>query len=161
MQQTKTKNLKKILIYSITGGVLFLAAVVMIIVINSKPATKNADVVIRKSEITDTAKFYPVSVDGEKMEVIAMRAGDGSIRTAFNTCQVCFSSGKGYYKAQGNTLTCQNCGNQFTADQVALQKGGCNPVPIFNDERTEDADTITISHQRLSEGKSLFADWKN
>lgn len=29
------------------------------------------------------------------------------IRTAFNTCQVCYSSGKGYYVQSGNVLVCQ------------------------------------------------------
>ena len=45
------------------------------------------------------------------MEIVAVKALDGSIRTAFNTCQVCYNSGRGYYQQEGNELVCQNCGN--------------------------------------------------
>ena len=47
------------------------------------------DLVIPVNEISNTASFYPVTADGTKMEVLAVKAPDGTIRTAFNTCQVC------------------------------------------------------------------------
>lgn len=55
-----------------------------------------------------------------EMEVIAVKDSGGTVRTAFNTCQVCYSSGKGYYKQKGDKLVCQNCGNAFTMDQVRI-----------------------------------------
>ena len=55
--------------------------------------------------ISSTAQFYPVDVDGTQMEVLAVKAPDGTIRTAFNTCQVCYDSGRGYYKA-GRRCSC-------------------------------------------------------
>ena len=64
------------------------------------------DVVIQIDEITPAAKFYPVDVEGTRMEVIAVRASDGSVRTAFNTCQVCYDSGRGYYVQEGSALVC-------------------------------------------------------
>jgi uncharacterized membrane protein len=72
------------------------------------------------------------------MEVLAVKAPDGTIRTAFNTCQVCFGSGRGYYKQEGKTLVCQNCGNRFSLDDVEKVRGGCNPVPILENEKQED-----------------------
>ena len=59
------------------------------------------------SDLTESAAFYPVNVDGTEMEVIAMKTSDGTIRTAFNTCQVCYDSGNGYYKQEGDKLVCQ------------------------------------------------------
>lgn len=55
-----------------------------------------------------------------EMEVIAVKDSGGTVRTAFNTCQVYYSSGKGYYKQKGDKLICQNCGNAFTMDQVRI-----------------------------------------
>ena len=62
---------------------------------------------------------------------------------AFNTCQVCYDSGRGYYVQEGDVLVCQNCGNRFSAEQVELIKGGCNPVPIDSENKTDDGTTIT------------------
>ncbi|MDR0840099.1 MAG: DUF2318 domain-containing protein [Christensenellaceae bacterium] len=118
------------------------------------------DLVIPISAITTTAAFYPVEIEGTRLEVLAVQAPDGSIRTAFNTCQVCYDSGRGYYKQQGDVLVCQNCGNRFAMGQVEVQSGGCNPVPIFAGNKTVDAETITISKEFLTEAKVIFANWK-
>jgi uncharacterized membrane protein len=89
-----------------------------------------------------------------------VEAPDGTIRTAFNTCQVCYDSGRGYYKQDGNVLVCQNCGNRFKMNQVEVQSGGCNPVPIFSENKTVTDETITISGEFLTEAKVIFANWK-
>ncbi|MDR0518795.1 MAG: DUF2318 domain-containing protein [Clostridiales Family XIII bacterium] len=116
--------------------------------------------VIPTGEISGTATYYPVSVDGTLMEVIAVKDSGGSIRTAFNTCQVCYDSGRGYYEQQGDVLVCQNCGNQFPMDRVEVEAGGCNPWPIFAENKTVSDDSITISYDFLSESKQIFANWK-
>lgn len=69
---------------------------------------QNADLVIPNSEISISAKFYPAEIDWVKMKVIAVKAPDGTTRTAFNTCQVCCNSGHGYYEQDGDALVCQN-----------------------------------------------------
>ena len=120
----------------------------------------NGDMQIQKSEVTATVKFYPYTVDGVLIEVLALRAPDGTVRTAFNTCQVCYASGRGYYVQQGDVLVCQNCRNRFKASQVELIKGGCNPVPITADLKTENANTITIAKSLFTEAKPLFLKWK-
>lgn len=116
--------------------------------------------VIPISEISETAGFYPVNVDGTKMEVLAVKAPDGTIRTAFNTCQVCYDSGRGYYKQDGDVLVCQNCGNRFAMSQVEVTKGGCNPWPVFDTDKTVTTDSITITYDFLKESKQIFANWK-
>lgn len=127
----------------------------------STAVTSGADLVIPISEVTDTVKFYPTEIDGVKMEVMAVKATDGTIRTAFNTCQVCYASGRGYYKQEGDVLVCQNCGNQFGVDDVEVTRGGCNPVPILSEDKTVGSDSITISKEYLAEAKEIFANWKS
>lgn len=118
------------------------------------------DLVIPISGISKTATFYPVTVDGTKLEVLAVKALDGTIRTAFNTCQVCYDSGRGYYKQDGDILVCQNCGNRFPLSAVEVEKGGCNPVPIFAENKTIDTTTITIHADYLKLATQIFQNWK-
>lgn len=120
----------------------------------------NGNMVIPVSDITDNATFYAYDELNSPMEVIAVKASDGSIRTAFNTCQVCYNSGKGYYVQEGDKLVCQNCGNTFGMDDVEVTKGGCNPVPINDEQIKTTADTITIPKEFLTESEVIFKNWK-
>ncbi len=127
----------------------------------AKNATvKDSDIIIQTKDITETPAFYSASIEGVDLEVLAVKASDGTIRTAFNTCQVCYNSGKGYYEVDKNELVCQNCGNRFGMDDVEVTKGGCNPVPITNEYKTVTDDTITISKDVLSQATAIFAEWK-
>ncbi len=123
--------------------------------------SENGDLVIPVAEVSEKANFYEYDADGTKLEVIAVKANDGTIRTAFNTCQVCYSSGRGYYEQEGDSLVCQNCGNRFKASDVEVSKGGCNPVPIFAENKTVDETNITISKDFLNEAKAIFENWKS
>jgi len=123
-------------------------------------AGQSGDLVIVKNEVSETVKFYPYKAGNTKMEVLAVKASDGTIRTAFNTCQVCFSSGRGYYKQEGDELVCQNCGNRFRIDQVEKVRGGCNPGPILKENKTEDETAIVISKDFLEEYKVIFENWR-
>lgn len=127
----------------------------------AKEINKGESLVIPVSDISATAKFYPVQVDGTAMEVLAVKAPDGTIRTAFNTCQVCYDSGRGYYKQSGGKLVCQNCGNQFAMNRVEVEAGGCNPWPIFAKNKTVTNESISISYDFLKESKQVFANWKS
>lgn len=124
-------------------------------------AQLEGDLKIVKSEITADAKFYPFKLGDTNMEVLALKAEDGTIRTALNTCQVCYGSGKGYYIQEPNTkeLICQNCGNRFGLNQVEVVKGGCNPIPIMKENKTDDGANIIISKEILEESKILFSRW--
>jgi uncharacterized membrane protein len=121
---------------------------------------KDKDVIIPIKNITEKASFYPVEIGGTKLEVIAVKAPDGSVRTAFNTCQVCYSSGRGYYEQEGDQLICQNCGNAFGMSDVEVTKGGCNPVPISSEFKTVSEDEITISKDVLEQASVIFTNWK-
>lgn len=123
--------------------------------------SENGDLIIPIAEVSEKANFYEYEADGTKLEVIAVKADDGTIRTAFNTCQVCYSSGRGYYEQEGDDLVCQNCGNRFKASDIEVSKGGCNPVPIFAENKTVDGTNIIISKNFLNEAKEIFANWKS
>lgn len=118
------------------------------------------DLVIPVAEISEKASFYPVRVDGVDLEVIAVKDSQGKIRTAFNTCQVCYDSGRGYYKQEGDKLVCQNCGNQFSVDQVEVEAGGCNPWPIFDENKVTKDDSIVIPLSYLKQSEAIFSNWK-
>lgn len=128
---------------------------------SSANVVKDRDLVIKLDEVTETAKFYPVVIGGTKLEVLAVKAPDGTVRTAFNTCQVCYASGRGYYKQEGSELVCQNCGNRFGMEDVEVTRGGCNPVPITEDYKTVNDEEIVISKDFLNEAKIIFSNWKN
>ena len=115
---------------------------------------------IPTADISSTVTFYPVEVDGTAMEVLAVRASDGTIRTAFNTCQSCYTSGRGYYVQEGDNLVCQNCGFHFTPDDVEVYAGGCNPWPIFEEDKTVTEDSIQIGYDFLRSSSSIFARWR-
>lgn len=157
-----TKKQKKI--FLTVGVVVLLLMGFVVAKLGSGPATigetPSGDLTILKSDVSDTARFYAYNSDGTNMEVLAVKASDGTIRTALNTCQVCYDSGRGYYKQQGDELICQNCGNRFQLDQIERIKGGCNPVPIMKEDKTEDATSIVISKEFLQANKELFGNWK-
>jgi uncharacterized membrane protein len=121
---------------------------------------ENGDLFIPAGEISEKAVFYPIEVDGTKMEVFAVKAPDGTIRTAFNTCQVCYGSGRGYYKQEGGVFVCQNCGNRFRTSDIERTRGGCNPLPITSKYKSVDETGITIPRSFLVQVKQVFANWK-
>jgi uncharacterized membrane protein len=125
-----------------------------------KPVIADRDLVIQIADITENALFYPVDIEGMRIEVLAVKAPDGTIRTAFNTCQVCYSSGRGYFVQQGMLLVCQNCGNRYRMSQVERQAGGCNPVPIFPAYKTITDSTIIIPQEYLKQARGIFATWR-
>lgn len=136
-----------------------------IIAEKSKPTAisatdENGDMVIQISDVTETATFYGYDELDTYIEVLAVKSSDGTIRTAFNTCQVCYASGRGYYVQQGDVLICQNCGNRFRMSDVEVTRGGCNPVPISNDMKEVTDATITIPKALFAEAEGIFANWK-
>lgn len=163
MKQAKKKKNTNLLLVAVTAVIVCVA---VIFCVNGRKEESAAVVesgealVINTADVTTDASFYPVLVDGTRMEIIAVRDSQGEIRTAFNTCQVCYGSGRGYYVQSGNYLVCQNCGNRFSMDQVEREYGGCNPWPIFEESKTVTDDTISISYDFLAESKEIFANWK-
>ena len=163
-KQTVKKNTKINIIIGTAVTAVFVTALILLINVlgagQDTVSISNNDVVIDKSKITSTATFIPYKANGTNMEIIAVKAPDGTIRTAFNTCQVCYDSGRGYYKQQGDELLCQNCGNRFKISQVEKEKNGCNPVPVSEADKSDNGTIITISKTVMEQNAALFGNWK-
>jgi uncharacterized membrane protein len=127
----------------------------------TNPGSANGDLVIQIADITENVLFCPLEIDGTKMEVLAVKAPDGTIRTVFNTCAGCLDSG-GHFLQEGTLLVCQICGDRYRMSQLEVEgpAGVCNPVPILPANKTITNSTITISGEFLSQSKNLFARWK-
>lgn len=159
VQPGKPNNQVYIMIGVIAVLVSILVTLIVIATGNNDGTKPGEDIVIIANEITETARFYPYKIGNTDMEIFAARASDNTIRTAFNTCQVCYDSGRGYYVQEGDEFVCQNCGNRFKLDQIEVIKGGCNPVPIMKENKVDDGTTITISGEFLASYKELFGNW--
>ena len=131
MADTQKSIGKRMFTLPVFAAAVLLMALALLLIPQGKKTGKLSPVdslTIPLASVTQTASFYPVNVDGTEVEVLAIRTESGEIRTAFNTCQTCYDSGKGYYAAEGEELVCQNCGFRFTADRVG-QQGTVDATP--------------------------------
>ena len=128
---------------------------------NTESHSDIKNLVIPISEISETVTFYPITIDGIRMEVLVVKAPDGTIRTAFNTCHVCNDSPYAYFEQEGSALVCQNCGNRIPIELVGIEAGGCGPIPIIDTEKTATDEFITISLDTLQANTHWFPpNWK-
>ena len=169
--KNKNINIKQLIIISVSTLALLVIVIGIIrtetkedgdLVKGSLRANKviDTDLVIPISNINESAIFYPVEVDGNELEVFAIKASDDTVRTAFNICKDCYASGRGYYVQDGDMLVCQYCGNRFLRDQIEKASGGCNPVPITEANKLVTKESITISKEYLLEASETFKGWK-
>ena len=121
----------------------------------------NGDVLIKEADITENATFLEYnSKDGITVGLLAVRASDGTVRTALNSCQVCNGSPLAYFIQKGDVVECQNCGNIFGLDMIEQERGGCNPIPIMIGEKTVTDTEIIIPAVFLEENAVKFENWK-
>jgi hypothetical protein len=98
------------------------------------------------------AHFYTYMHEGRPIEFFVLKSKDGVVRAAFNACDVCFQSKKGYTQ-DGDEVICNNCGRRFPADQINVIQGGCNPSPL---QRTVEGDTLVIQVEDILSGVKYF-----
>lgn len=115
-------------------------------------------IVIEKSTITDVATFINYRIEEVVIQMIAVRAKDGTVRLALNTCQSCSPSPKAYFIQEGDYFVCQNCGTKFYVDEIGISKGGCNPAPVKIHE--EDEERIIIEVAEIAKYKEKFKNWE-
>jgi uncharacterized membrane protein len=117
------------------------------------PATAGADVTIPVSGLKDgTAHFFSSDVGGTTVKYFVIAAPDGTLRTAFDACQVCYAAKKGYTQ-KGDAMQCNNCGRVFPTAQIDVQHGGCNPGPI---EAEVKGGNLVVPYSQLEAGTPLF-----
>lgn len=179
------KNEKKNQTLPIVAGALVLLLVV-VLVLTSKQGTKGTDkeadtagdnvadvtstvdyevndegnLVIQTAGVTKDASFIDYDADGTAQQIFVVKASDDTIRVAFNTCQVCNGSPRAYFTMESGNFMCQNCGNRYSVDQVGKERGGCNPIPITEDDYEVVDDTIVVSKDFMFEYADAFTNWK-
>lgn len=115
------------MLFTLISGLTFAAAKKLKYI---TPVPKNGQLSIKKSQLTKDASFINYKAGDITVQLIALIADDNTYRLSFNTCQSCNPSPKAYFVQQGKKLVCQNCGNQFTMNDVGKASYGCNPAMI-------------------------------
>lgn len=116
-------------------------------------ANELGEVRIPIAELGDRAAHYYTYMAGERpVEFFAIWTPDDVIRTALNACDVCYRAKLGY-RQDGAFMVCNNCGNRFPTEKIALVTGGCNPVPLAT---RIDGQDLVIAVSALAAGLAYF-----
>lgn len=99
------------------------------------------------------AHFYKFEDGGKEITFFAIKSADGSYRTAFDACDACFKSRKGY-EQQGDKMNCKNCNQKFAVNRLGPNAtGGCNPGYL---PHQLNGNAISISVNDLKGGARYF-----
>jgi uncharacterized membrane protein len=99
------------------------------------------------------AHFYKFEDGGTAINFFAVKAHDGTYNTAFDACDSCYKSKKGY-EQQGDKMNCKNCGQKFAINRLGPNAtGGCNPGYL---PHQMNGSTISISVNDLKAGAKYF-----
>ncbi len=101
--------------------------------------------------IGEDAQFF----EYEGIEFFVVRAKSGSVKTAFNACDVCYKSKKGY-RQKGDDMICNNCGNHYRISGLGtanLRGGGCWPGYLPNGV---EGNELVIKKSDLEVGRYRF-----
>jgi uncharacterized membrane protein len=105
------------------------------------------------AEVSDgNAHFYTYESGGTKVNYFVMQSPDGTVRAAFDACDVCYPYKKGYHQS-GTAVQCNNCGRIFDSDKINVLEGGCNPAPL---KRTVVGDKLVVSPTDIEAGAHYF-----
>lgn len=84
--------------------------------------------IIAVSKVSDgKAHFFKFEDGGKEITFFVAKATDGSFKAAFDACDSCYKSKKGY-EQQGDKMNCKNCNQKFAIGRLGPNAtGGCNP----------------------------------
>jgi uncharacterized membrane protein len=113
-----------------------------------------AVVTIPVAKLSDgKARFYKFEDGGKEITFFAAKSADGSVRTAFDACDSCYKSKKGY-EQQGDKMNCKNCNQKFAINRLGPNaSGGCNPGYL---PHQLNGSAISISVNDLKGGARYF-----
>ena len=144
----------------IPGVILILVSIVFIFSpapvygkINSSAPSSQA-ITYTLSQFADgKARYFQYKTPtGQTIRFFIVRSSDGVVRAAFDACDVCWPSGKGYAQ-NGNVMVCRNCGQRFLTAQINVVTGGCNPAALNREiGKTE----LTIRVKDILAGQHYF-----
>jgi uncharacterized membrane protein len=114
----------------------------------------NGTITVPVAKLADgKARFYKFEDGGKEITFLAVKAADGSYKTAFDACDSCFRAKKGY-EQQGDKLNCKNCNQKFAINRLGPNAtGGCNPGYL---PHQMNGNTISIKADDLKGGARYF-----
>jgi uncharacterized membrane protein len=119
----------------------------------SKLTVKDGKASLPLSEVSDgQAHYFDFDAGGKKVKFFVVKSSDGTVRAAFDACDVCYPARKGYAQ-QGDYMVCKNCGMKFHSSRINVVSGGCNPSPL---NRTVDGDRLVFAVSDLAAGARYF-----
>lgn len=113
-----------------------------------EPHTESGNITISLSTIGDEVQYY----DYKGVKFFVLKSNDGTVRAAFDACDVCYRAKLGYDQL-GDYMVCNNCGQQFHEEQINVVRGGCNPSPL---KREVVDQKLVISIDDVLEGSRFF-----
>lgn len=120
---------------------------------HKKVKANNGEVLINIQSVSDgKAHYYVYKDEGQEVKFFVVKSADGIIRAAFDACDVCFHSKKGYSQ-DGEFMTCNNCGRKFHSNRINVIQGGCNPAPLSREER---GDQLVLTVNDILQGARYF-----
>lgn len=119
----------------------------------------DGNMVIDSESITETATFYNYEFEGITIQIIAVRASDGTVRIVFNTCQSCNPDKNAYFIQDGDYIVCQTCGTRIKIDDIGFKGIGCSPFYIPDDYKKVEGANIIISKEYIQKFKDKFENW--
>lgn len=119
-----------------------------------KVKENNGTITLPVTKLADgKAHFYKFEDGGKEIAFFAVKAIDGSVRTAFDACDSCYRSKKGY-EQQGDKMNCNNCNQKFAINRLGPNaSGGCNPGYL---QHQQNGGTISIKAGDLKDGAKYF-----
>jgi uncharacterized membrane protein len=116
--------------------------------------SQSGEIRLPVSAFADGEAHYFTYMHGDHpIEFFVLKSDDGVVRAAFNACDVCYSSKKGYSQ-DGDEMVCNNCGLRFAEENINVLKGGCNPSPL---DRTIDGESLVIKESDIVDGLRYFS----
>ena len=110
-------------------------------------------ITIPVSEVNDGhAHYFRYKTGPKTVNFFVVMSNDKIIRAAFDACDVCFPSRKGYSQ-DGDFMICNNCGRRFHTSRINVEQGGCNPAPL---ERKVVGDKLVIAVKDIVPGGRFF-----
>lgn len=105
------------------------------------------------SDVSDgKPHYFKLQDNGKEIRFFVLKSSDGVLRAAFDACDVCYRSRKGYSQ-DGDFMVCNNCGMKFHSSRINVVKGGCNPAPL---NRRVEGDNLVIAKKDILPGARFF-----
>lgn len=150
---------KKIII----GIVILIISGVIFIIVNkgttrsvvASPIDEGNLIKIPLSSLSKKAQWFDYNSNRVYIKYFAVRTKDGSVKTAFDACDVCYRSRKGY-RQEGDDMVCNNCGNHYAISGLGtknLRRGGCWPGYLPSNI---EGDYLVIKKSDLEAGRYRF-----